>query len=288
MQKTVVTLLGTNYSGSHFLSMMLGSHSRAVYVGEVLHLRKPGEITHNSCNPCAREGKPCPVFKGVEAASIDRVYETVFSNVDPSKTYIVDNSKYVRWAERFAPKPPPFAMKYVHLIRDPRALVRRWWHLPQIDLRRRIRLRYKTAKRFPRYALPAVFSSMPALYKWLGQNEQITTFFRTWKLDNLVVTYRDLALDPATELRRIHDWIGEPFEPGEIDYASHELHGTSKPEYEKKSGSIFDTRWKTDLSEPLRRRIVENAHVRRYLGELGLRIDDDGLTRLAEPKRGPQ
>ena len=49
MQKTVVTLLSTHYSGSHFLTSMLGSHSKAIYVGEVLHLRKPGEITHAAC-----------------------------------------------------------------------------------------------------------------------------------------------------------------------------------------------------------------------------------------------
>src|SRR5688572_25717119 len=164
---------------------MLGSHSQAVYVGEVLHLRKPGEITHAACNPCDREGKACPVFKGVDSTTIDRVYDIVFSNCDPAKTFIVDNSKYVRWAERFVGK-PPFAMKYIHLIRDPRSLVRRRWTLPHINLRSRDRLRWKTAKRFPRYALPAVFSSVPALYKWLGQNEQITTFIRDHKLDHIV------------------------------------------------------------------------------------------------------
>src|SRR6185436_3835255 len=139
-----------------------------------------------------------------------------------------------------------------HLIRDPRALVRRWWTLPHINLRRRVRLRYKTAKRFPRYFFPAIFSGVPALYKWLGQNEHITTFIREHKLDHIVVTYRDLALDPAGELKRVQEWIGEPFEPGQIDYAAHDLHGSSKPEYEKKSGTFFDLRWQKDLSEDLR------------------------------------
>lgn len=283
MQKTVVTLLSTNYSGSHFLTSMLGCHSRAVYVGEVLHLRKPGEITHPACNPCDRLGRPCPLFKGVDASTIDRVYDIVFANSDPARTFVVDNSKYVRWAERFVGR-SAFPMKYIHLIRDPRALVRRWWTLPHIDLYRRVRLRYKTAKRFPRYALPAIFSSQPALYKWLGQNEQITAFIRENKLDHILVTYRDLALDPAGELKRIQDWIGEPFEPAQIDYAAHDLHGSSKPEYEKKSGPLFDVRWKKDLPEGVRNGIFNHPEVRRYLGELGLRIDEDGLTRLEAPK----
>jgi hypothetical protein len=208
-----------------------------------------------------------------------QVYDIVFGNVDPAKTYLVDNSKYVRWAERFIGRPTPFAMKYIHMIRDPRALVRRWWTGPLNNLRRRIRLRYKTARRYPRYALPAIFSSVPGVYKWLGQNEHITNFIRVNKLDHILITYRDLAKDPVGELKRVQEWIGEPFEPGQIDYAAHDLHGSSKPEYEKKSGSMFDVRWKNDLSEDVRNRIFNHPQVRRYLGELGLKIDDDGLTR---------
>jgi len=284
MQKTVVTILSTNYAGSHFLASMLGSHSRAVYIGEVLHRRKPGDVTHALCDRCAAEGKECPVFKGVDAATIDRVYDIVFANSEPDKTFIVDNSKYVRWAERFVGK-STFVMKYVHLIRDPRALHRRWWTLEHHTSRKHWKLRWKTARRFPRYALPALFSSVPTIYKWLGQNEQITEFVKAKRLDHLLVTYRDLALDPAGELRRIQEWIGEPFEPVQAENKAHELHGSAKLEYVKKTGRSFDTKWKSDLSEEIRDKIFNHPGARRYLGELGLRIDDLGLTRLAEPKR---
>jgi hypothetical protein len=276
--KTVVTILSTNFAGSHFLSSMLGSHSRAVHLGEALHLRKLTTTGQVVCSRCARENRECPLFRGVRPETIHRVYDLAFSNCPPETELLVDNSKYVRWARRFVGRP---GMKYVHLIRDPRALVRRWWYLPGITLNKRIRLRYRTARRFPRYALGALFGPLPALSKWLGLNEGITDFLRRYSLDHRVLTYRDMALNPERVVRGLQDWLGHPFEPPQLEYWNHQLHGTQKPEYEGKQEQFFDTRWKADLPQEIQARIVGDPRVHRYLGTLGIRVVEDGLTKEA-------
>ena len=43
MRKTIVYILSTNYAGSHYLSLLLGSNSRAKHLGEVKMLRKYSE-----------------------------------------------------------------------------------------------------------------------------------------------------------------------------------------------------------------------------------------------------
>ncbi len=277
MQKSVVTILSTNYAGSHFLSSMLGSHSQAIHLGEILHLRKPAH-GHVACTRCGRDGVECPVFKGIDASTIDRAYEVAFGNGGSDKAVLIDCSKYVRWAESFVGR-TPFAMKYIHLIRDPRALVRKWWYVERITSIKRLKRRYKTARRWPRFALRALFSGIPAVYQWLGQNQDITDFIGKHKVDHLRVTYRDLALDPEGEVRRVQEWIGAPFEPAQLDYAAHGLHGSQKPEYEKKSGRYFDTRWKTELPGEIQTRIANHRGVLNYLESMGLRMVEDGLTR---------
>lgn len=43
-KKQIVYILSTNYAGSHFLALMLASHSRCASVGEVHQLRKKDEL----------------------------------------------------------------------------------------------------------------------------------------------------------------------------------------------------------------------------------------------------
>jgi sulfotransferase family protein len=278
--RTVVTILSTNFAGSHFLSSMLGSHSRAEHLGEVRHLRKRSRTSQVACSRCHREGVECPLFRGVDSSNIEDVYDIVFSNCADQKSVLIDNSKAAWWAARFLGRRSP-RMKYIHLIRDPRALVRRWWYVPGITFGKRLELRRQTAMNFPRLAIQAAFSPTPALYKWLGQNRAITSLIRRHALDHIVITYRDLALHPEDEVRRAQEWIGAPFEPGQLEYWKHKIHGSQKEEYEKGRSGFFDTRWKNDLPPATQRRIAASGPVRRYLKDIGLRLVEDGLTREA-------
>jgi hypothetical protein len=73
-----------------------------------------------------------------------------------------------------------------------------------------------------------------------------------------LVTYRDLALDPAMEIRRLMQWIGLEYEPTQLEYWNFEHFGTQKRAYEwvkEKKTKLFDTRWKTELPAALQARV---------------------------------
>lgn len=276
MKKTIAHILSTPYAGSHYLSLVLGSNTRAMHIGEVYHLQKGvpekvREVTYH-------ESK---VLEGIGPENIDRVYDIISERVGPEIQVLVDNSKPVEWSERFV-NLPGFPQKYIHLIRDPRALVRRYQL--HSHFRKVIRHRIKVFKRVPALR-PRIFlvpEPMVWAYHWLAQNRAITSFFTRHKADWQLVTYRDLACQPGTEVERLMTWLGLTYEPGQLEYWNFDHIGTQKTNYEwvkKQKTTYFDLRWQKDLPRPIQDRIARDPHVTRYLETLGLRMVDDGLTR---------
>jgi hypothetical protein len=280
MKKTVVLILSTNYAGSHYLSLMLGSHSRAMHIGEIHRVREGREVSlERVCWMCREKGF-CPIFSDIPPAEARRTYDIIFSRIDPKVEVLVDNSKNARgWAELFFGH-DTFRRKYIHLIRDPRALVRRWLLVPPVGRTERNR-RWKMMRNFPAQALRFPFAPRETVltYQWLQQNRQITRQIHKNHLDAQVVTYRDLARDPAGEVRRLVEWIGLPFEPAQMDYWNFEHHGTQKKDYAGKHERVFDLRWQKDLPKPLQEEIANNVDIRLYLADLGVRMTGEGLTR---------
>src|SRR4030095_7273635 len=117
----VVYILSTPYAGSHYLSLMLGSHSKAVHLGELNHLLK--EKSGRQSKEVAFTNEQ--IFEGIGPANISSLYDTIWSRLDSSPELLIDNSKKVSWAQRFVDR-QDFHRKYIHLIRDPRALIRRY------------------------------------------------------------------------------------------------------------------------------------------------------------------
>lgn len=285
MKKTIIYILSTNYAGSHFLSLMLGSHSRAMHLGELKRLRKAkAQDESKRCYICKKTGgQACPVFNGVDAASIDTAYDIVFSNIkDAGVDVLIDNSKKPFWAERFLNK-TPYSIKCIHLIRDPRALVRRWllrYNTPAEKLNQRLKTIRDLPALAPRVAfMPDAFAMM---YKWLAQNMAITAFIKAHSLEHTLVTYQDLALDSVGELKRLGRWAGLEYEPGQEQYWRFIHHGTQKYEYEwikeKSESHYFDLRWKEFLSSKMQGRMKNNRQVLKYIEKLGLIWADNGLT----------
>lgn len=285
-KKTVVLILSTNYAGSHFLSLMLGSHSRALHIGEIHRVRQRREVPlERVCFACRDKGF-CPVFSDIAPEQAGRVYDIIFSRVEAGIEVLIDNSKNARgWAETFLGV-DRFERKYIHLIRDPRALVRRWLLQEPVGTVERNR-RWKMMRQFPARALQFPFASRETVftYQWLQQNRHISRLIAQHKLDAQLVTYRDLATNTAGEVRRLSEWIGLPFEPGQLEYWRREHHGTQKSEYEwvkkAKTTQHFDQRWKTDLPAATQEAVIGNDDVQAYLRELGLSVTADGLTRGA-------
>ncbi|HVM59366.1 MAG TPA: hypothetical protein VMV72_00735 [Verrucomicrobiae bacterium] len=279
MSKTVIHILSTSHAGSHYLSLMLGSHSRTMHVGELFQLKREkgmmlGQVYFTSS----------PVFDGIGPHNIRDVYEIVFSRIDPHVEAVVDTSKVLRgWSEMFV-RDERHEHKYVHLIRDPRALV--WRALVKRERKSSWRMRWKLVRSWPAVPAGAAFGDLESMltYRWLQQNREITRFIRGHRLDANLVTYRDLAKDTAGEMGRLMEWIGLPFEPDQLEYWKREHIGTQKRGYDwvkEKQTTYFDLRWKTELAEAVQDRIVADRAVNAYLAETCLRFTEEGLHREA-------
>jgi hypothetical protein len=280
MDRSVAFILSSNFAGSHFASLMLGSHSKAAHVGEVCHLRKHQVRERPICFRCGSQ--PCPLFKEINPATADRAFDILFDAVPPGTSLLVDNSKKLQWAGRFLDN-PGFRKRFVHLIRDPRALVRRW-DLDITDPREVWKRRRHVMRANPPRFFHALFAPRRKLwlYKWLAQNRRITRFLRSHSLDHVVLTYCDLARDPERELRRIMDWLGLAYEPIQIEYWKVDHHGSQKHEYEwvkSEKRRFVDARWKEYLTPAEQESFGSNPDVVAYLADIGVNISSDGLSR---------
>lgn len=283
MKKKVLFILSTNYAGSHFLSLILGSHAKAIHVGEI-HRFQNARMRKEPCYLCG-DFRKCPVFHGIEPGQIQGIHQTIFKNAGPDIGLIADNSKKTEWAAHFLGN-TDFETRFVHLIRDPRALVRRW-DIGYDTAGRRLHQRFDLVRKNPGRALSILTSSRRMLYvhKWVAQNQAITSFLTENHLNHRVVTYRDLAKNTAATIASLMTWLDLEFEPGQIEYWNYEHHGTQKSEYEwikEKKGSYFDTRWKSYLSSREQKDVIDHPLVRKYLSNPKLHIGDEGLTSPSE------
>lgn len=285
MPPTIAYILSTNYAGSHFLSLLLGSNSKALHVGEINHLRK--RVDRGSCHLCGGLDH-CPLLGGIPPEQGDRVYDIICSRIGPGVGVLVDNSKRIPWAERFVTE-RTYSEKYIHLIRDPRALARRWT-LYYTSPPRQIKQRWQAMRAFPTLSPRLLTASQTAIYtyRWLAENQRITGFLDRYNLEALVITYEDLARNQTEWVRIATEWLGLEYEPAQLDYWNHEHHGTQKQDYEwvkEQKAHYGDLRWKTFLSRRDAEYIRTNRHVQEYLLSLGLRMNTDGLTRIAADRK---
>jgi hypothetical protein len=276
----VAFILSTNYAGSHYLSLLIGSHSRAIHLGETKRLRHAGRAKP-TCSVC---GDACKLFEGIETGALPGpdLYQQLARNAGPGVELLVDNSKHLRWVRHFL-QPQGVQVRFVHLLRDPRALIRRW-AINYEAVGRGWMLRYRMLRRNPTLGVPGAFLPVHRflLYRWLEINRSITRLIRRHGLDARVLTYRDLATDPARELRELMPWLGLDFEPAQLEYWNFPHHGSQKREYEwvKEARVQFvDLRWKEFLSDSEQAWVLGHRRLGRYLASQGIRFSDDGLTR---------
>ena len=93
-----------------------------------------------------------------------------------------------------------------------------------------------------------------------------------------VVTYRDLALHPQEQLGDLMSWLEMEFSPAQLEYWKIDHHGTQKPDYVQSiGGGYFDLRWQSDLDAQVQTGIMQIPEIERYLTELELGVEADGL-----------
>ncbi len=277
--RTIVFILSTNYAGSHFLSLMLGSNPGARHIGEAKAFRKkkrnPGKTY---CSLCGSEDR-CPLFRSVTPDTIRDIFDIIFTNAPAGTEVLVDISKKPFWAQRFL-HDSRYHKKYIHLVRDPRALIRRW--ILTYD-GRHLSQRFKAVRSRPSKCIPLMLRGLwyVYLYKWLIQNREITAFLREHAPAYRIVTYRDLAIETERTLSDITEWIGLDFRRDQLEYWKFEHHGTQKRGYDRvrqDGRSYFDDRWKDFLSPEIKKAITENGSILAYLREQGLVFTEKGLT----------
>jgi hypothetical protein len=257
---------------------MLGSHPCAAHVGEVKALRNPaGSSGKQYCYVCG-SAERCPVFQGISPESIDRAYDIIFSNVPPDVRVLIDISKKPFWARRYL-HCGDFSRTYIHLIRDPRALIRRWLRMPE---KKRWKQRLRLARLYPGSALSLLAGTWwhVFLYKWLQQNREISFFLRCCGLDFISVTYAELAGAPCRTVRSLTERLGLCFERDQLRYWKTEHHGTRKKEYEwvrEHNGFYHDLRWKAELPDHIQRAVTENGRIAAYLDQQGLCFTENGI-----------
>lgn len=286
MPPQVVFLLSTSYGGSHFLALQLGSHSRCISIGEFHHFKyRDHEHPDKRCFACASD-EDCPLFRGIAGAPVRQLYQHLFANVResfPGVDTIIDNSKHPRWSRRFLGT-DAFESKFIHLLRDPRALIRRWMLFYDSSRRRRI-LRWRMARRCWHHAGNILRGSDVNVYLWLWwyRNKMTTDYIRRNGLNARIVTYSDLVLEPDRVLGELMAWLGHTYEPTQKAYWQHVHHGTVKPQYMQpppEGQFAFDQRWKEFLGDEAIREALEHTAIQQYLETVGLRLDGErGLTR---------
>jgi hypothetical protein len=282
--KKIVTILSTNYAGSHYLAGLLGGHSETLDIGEIRHLfgsgARPQKII---CQICDIQ-EECPLKRGLNDGNIEQVYDIILSNFESETiSTIIDNSKRVDWARNFLDN-KKYDFRYIHLIRDPRALVRRWLLVENVNrIIRRHRIRAIRNQPSRIFSLLGAEKHEILLLRWLRQNQGITSFIKQYNLNARIITYHDLATSTEAVLADVMSWLDMDLEMSQFDYWKEKSHG---PENKAKSrqadtgkgaGRYFDLRWKEYLSEAMINELTCNPLLEEYLKELSVRITDEGL-----------
>jgi hypothetical protein len=284
-KKKLIFILSSNYSGSHFLSLMLGGNSKAEHLGELKNLYKGKDEAR--CYVC--DGlNCCSLFHGIDKLPKHSLYDELFSRLGSDIEVLVDASKKGKWFKDFVDD-SRYDIRLIHLVRDPRALARRWLMLfeeKKIGLRERI----KQCRRYPHKFLLFVFGDLltVCIYKWVSQNKKIAKFVKKTGLPFKVISYREIALETDSILKDICDWVDLDYQPEQKSYWEFEHHGTQKYEYEwvrqQGGAKYFDQRWKEYLTQNQVQRIEKNHMIKRLLGRLSLRFIPEGLGPIAGVK----
>lgn len=278
MNKKLVFILSSNYSGSHFLSLLLGSHSKAVHLGETKNLIK-GNVNCYACGVL----NDCILLKDISQLETDSLYSELFNRAGGQINLLIDTSKKIKWMSQFIHNQTDYEIKVIHLIRDPRALLRRWKNKYN-SVTSKINQRRIVLKAFPKKTFALLFSSQETiyLYKWLKQNQKIASFTRENSLDTKVVTYHDLTLDPDKTLSALMEWLEENYESSQLRYWEFDHHGTQKHEYEwvkkQQTTSHVDLRWKDELGPIQSEFLLNNLDLKSFIKDQHLLQLDNGLT----------
>jgi hypothetical protein len=248
-----VLMCGAGHSGSTLLGMILGSHSKAFYVGEGAKVRNLGDenkpLRKRVCKIC---GEGCEVWTGFRWNRDNPLYEQISAHVH--RAVIIDSTKDEAWIEARAAEMNQAGGQafLLFLTRDGRAVVN------------------SRIRKYPDRGAEA------QIRQWMGKMVLSQALFDRFEGPKLQISYENLSTRTEAEVRRVCDMMQIDFEPTMLRFAEqshHVLGGNSgtqfiaaktrfdDPEqafvsltdrtsayYENHSGGIeIDLRWKQEL-----------------------------------------
>lgn len=277
----VVFVLSGNYAGSHLLASLLGAHGACADIGELRNLPRFRRRTGGNDSGTESAYPDSALFAGLESLPVADWHATVLARLqaeDRRLQVLVDNSKRIDWVRRLS-READLDVRCVHLLRDPRALVRRWRSMAATRAARR-RNRWREIRRQWRRAgwlLRASEVEVLAL-RWLRENRAISDLLAGPLASAPVVTYEELVGAPEQTLRSLMPALGLDYEPGQLDPARIRSHGTRKTDWSQVSGTLRpDLRWQQDLTAAEAEAVVALAPLDEYLAGLGYGFGPDGL-----------
>jgi hypothetical protein len=230
-----------------------------------------------------------PLFHGLASTKETSWHRLILERLatsDPRTNTLIDNSKRIEWAARHS-RARSIDARFIHLIRDPRAMVCRW--ISTYDTVVKQRQQRRRLSRFrPSRALSLWRAPMEQVYleKWLVANRRITQFLSAGRSSSNIVCYQNLTKQTAKTLGRLMPSIGLEFEPSQLNYGRSIQSGTAKGRYRElatRSEIQFDGRWRSELSRDVQAFIVGHPSLREYLKAIGVSIETEGLTAFIDP-----
>jgi hypothetical protein len=179
----IINIISFSFSGSTWLNLLLGAHSEMFSVGEVWYIRPPeGAI-------CKMHGKECPIWSQFDINSTENIYLQI-SRLTGKQFLVVSNPRrFLRFQQH-----PDIEAKYIHLIRDGRAVTASMLRKkPELSMWRAARTWSKTVRR---------------RQKFIARQNPTHT---------IRVFYEKILADKEKELRRLCEFIGVSFQASMLD-----------------------------------------------------------------------
>lgn len=244
----IVYIIGMGHSGSTLLDLLLGSHSKACSVGELIALStagKPGrqlQVLARRCDCDAPTKLECRFWSEVDRR-LQQVCATSIQTVDldiedpvafrtvnraiykaiadvSGRSWIVESSKWISRYRRLVEA--GFDVRPIHIVRAP-------WGVVASDLRKG-RDWWSKCLAWSRHAFRA-----PRL---LADDQ------------HLRIHYEDLATRPEETVRATMEWLGLDFEPGQLCFhrTTHHLLAGNHMRQKGDESIRLDQRWRTELN----------------------------------------
>ena len=277
--KTVVLILGSGHCGSTLLDLILSSNEQAFGVGELVSLHqtkayftgeKPVSNIHGFndsfwTREFTKEISPLFNEKKFTQKLINRLLPTWSQNrvriyrkllTRSGAKFLIDSSKHPWWVKRSLQQlqnQKELAAFLIFIKRHPAGVVNSYF------------------RKYPERGFEHILNDHKL------KMTRMTTFFESYPGSKAMVSYEELASDPAATIEELTGLLGMQYSSGMLEFWSHQHHHVS--------GNAGTKSFILKFQQGDRQAVLENTKTA-YYGEhqLGIRLDERWKNELTEPQ----